>query len=75
MRVFVSTRESVERIKDIISQDIQGCIFDYHVADALKMDYVTLRIAISKNRNPVEEIAMFCYSKNLIVNDFIFPKN
>ena len=74
MSIFISTRESVERIKDIISPDIQGCIYNHHVADALNMDYGALRIAISKDRIPVEEIAKFCHSKKLIVNDFIFPK-
>lgn len=49
MNVFVSTRECVDRIKDIICEDIQGCIYDHHVADALNMDYGTLRIAICNN--------------------------
>ena len=72
MSVFVSTRESIERIKDIISSDIRGCIYDHHVADVLGLDYSTLRTAIAKDKMPVKEIAEFCYDKKLIVNDLVF---
>jgi len=74
MSGFVSTRESLERIKDIISKDIEGCVFNHHVADVLGMDYGALRIAISKDNMPIREIAKFCYEKELIVNDLLFVK-
>ena len=72
MSVFISTRESVERIKDIISVDVEGCVYNHHVADVLGMDYSALRTAISKDKIPVEEIAVFCHKKDLIVNDLLF---
>jgi len=74
MSVFVPTRESVERIKDIISEDIEGCVFDYHVADALGIDYGALRIAISKDNTPIKEIASFCYYKKITINDLLFDE-
>lgn len=72
MSTFITARESIERIKDIISPDIDGCVFDYHVADALDMDYASLRVAICKDVMPIREIAKFCYDKKLIVNDLLF---
>lgn len=72
MSVFVSTKESVERIKDIISVDIQGCVYDHHVADALGVEYSALRTAIARDKTPVKEIAEFCYVKGLVVNDLLF---
>lgn len=75
MSTFITARESIERIKDIISIDIQGCVFDYHVAEALDMDYGTLRIAKQKNNIPIREIAKFCYDKKLIINDLLFDND
>jgi len=74
MSVFISTRESVERIKDIISKDVDGCVCDYHVADALGMDYGALRTAKSVDNIPVREIAQFCYERELVVNDLLFDE-
>jgi len=75
MSVFVTTKECVERIKDIISVDIEGCVYDHHVADALGMSYDALRTAKAVDSMPVREIAEFCYCKGLVVNDLVFDRN
>ncbi len=72
MSVFISTRESVERIKDIISKDIEGCVYDHHVADVLGMSYDALRTAKAVDSLPIKEIAEFCNGKGLVVNGFLF---
>ena len=72
MSVFISTKESVERIKDIISKDVEGCVYNHHVADALGVEYSALRTAIARDNTPVKEIAEFCYVKGLVVNDLLF---
>ena len=69
---FVTTREAVERIKDLISKEVTGPVFDHHVADALGIAYGSLRISIVKNRMPVKNIALFCFSRNIIINDVVF---
>ena len=72
MSVFITTKESVERIKDIISVDVEGCVYDHHVADALGVEYSALRTAIARDKMPVREIAEFCYGKRLVVNELLF---
>lgn len=69
---FVSTKESIERIKDIISVDVEGCVYDYHVADAIGVEYSALRTAIASDKTPIREIALFCYERKLVVNDLLF---
>lgn len=72
MNEFVETREVIERIKDIVSGEIDGFIYDYQIADELSIPYSTLRINIMKNRLPLKQIARFCYRRNLQINDIIF---
>jgi len=74
MSEFVDCREVVERIKDIVSKEQEGFVYDYQIADILKIGYSTLRFAISKNKLPIREIARFCYHRNLIINDLILKK-
>ena len=75
MNIYIPTREVVEKIKDIICTNVDGCVYDYYVAEVLKMDYSALRTAISKDKMPVDEVVLFCYKEKLVVNDFIFKKN
>ncbi len=72
MSVFISTKESVERIKDIISIDVNGCVYDHHVADVLGVEYSALRTAIARDKIPVREVAEFCYCKGLVINELVF---
>jgi len=71
---FVETREVVERIKDIVSKEQEGFVYDYQIADILKMGYSTLRFAIAKNKLPLKEIARFCYQRDLIINELILKE-
>jgi len=72
MSVFIDTREIIERVKDHISKDIKGYVFDYHVADALEMSYSTLRINIMKDKPPIVKVVIFCHKHNLKIDEFIF---
>ena len=66
------TKESVERIKDIISEDVEGCVYNHHIADTLGVEYSDLRTAIARDNTPVKEISEFCYAKGLVINDLLF---
>jgi len=72
MDEFVECREAIERIKDRISLDIRGKVFDWHVADELNIPYSTLRINIMKNRLPLKEIAKYCYRNKINLNEVVF---
>ena len=72
MSEFVETREIVERVKDVLSKDIKGNIFDWHVADELGIPYSTLRVMIMKNRLPLKQVALFCYKRDLSITTMIF---
>lgn len=69
---FVECRECVERVKDILSLDIEGTVFDWHVSDELEIPYSTMRINIMKNRLPLKQVALFCYRRGISINDIIF---
>ena len=71
-REFVECREVVERLKDIMSNEQEGNVYDYQVADVLKIGYSTLRFAMAKDKIPIREVALFCYERNLTVNALIF---
>ena len=71
-REFVECREVVERLKDIMSNEQEGNVYDYQVADVLKIGYSTLRFAMAKDKIPIREVALFCYKRNLTVNALIF---
>jgi len=70
--IFIDTREIVERVKDYISKDIDGFVYDYHVADVLDMQYSTLRINIMKNNPPVTKVVIFCHKNSLEIDHFLF---
>ena len=67
---YLDTKVMVENIKDIISEDVQGKVFDHHVADALGMDYGSLRMCKSTNKIPYEEMITFCFAKNVNAYQF-----
>jgi len=72
MSSYVDAREVMERIKDIISKDVKGNVYDYHVADTLKIPYSTLRIKIMKDEIPHEKVLDFCCKNELNVNELLF---
>lgn len=69
---FAETREIMERIKDIMSKEKDGYIFDRDVMKELNIADSTYRFAIYKNKIPYMEISRFCYERNLIINDILF---
>lgn len=61
MNELCSTREMVERIKDVLSKHITSKrVYDWHVADALGLDTSNLAIMKTRNRMPFKEVLMFC---------------
>jgi|GEM_PF-6124750 len=75
MSEFVEFREIVERLKDIMSKDISGKVFDWHVSDALEIPYSTMRINIMKNRLPLKEVTRYCYKNDINIYSIIFDKS
>ena len=72
MSEFVECKEIMERVKDIMSKEKDGFIFDRDVMKELNIADSTYRFAIYKNKIPYMEISRFCYKRNLIINDIIF---
>lgn len=72
MSEFLDTREVVERLKDIMSNEIDGIVFDWHVADAIGIPYSTMRVNILKNRLPLKEITIYCYRKEINLYQILF---
>ena len=67
-------REVVERIKDILLNEQSKEVSDSQVADTLKIACSTLKVAIARNKLPIKQIVIFCYERNLKVNDLILKK-
>lgn len=65
-------QEIIEKIKDEISNDIEGKVFNYHIANALKI--TTAALSTRKNRDsiPYDEIILFCVERKISVNWLIF---
>ena len=75
MKQLAETREIVERMKDIMSNDVNGFVYDYMVADELKIGYSTLRHRITKNK-PLSliEIALFCGKRGILIDELVFNR-
>ena len=66
--------EIVERIKDIISHDVQGRVYDRHVAEALGLSTRTLRIYKSADHLPLDAIAHFAAVRDVSLDWLIFDR-
>lgn len=68
-------KEIVEKIKDVISQDINGIVLDKHVAEALGISPSVL--ATNKNRNVImwERLMIWCSKNQIAVNSLIFDQS
>jgi len=64
--------EIVERIKDVISFEVNGKVFDKHVAKKLQLSPNTLRVYKVKNIIPYERIAEFCLEHNISFDWLVF---
>jgi hypothetical protein len=69
-----SMHEIVERIKDIISNEIDGKVYDKHVAKKLHFSPSTLRVYKIKNYIPYERIADFCLDYGISFDALVFEK-
>lgn len=64
--------EIIERVKDIISNEVIGKIYDYHVADALWLEYSSVRMYKAKNYLPLKNVIIFCQANNISVDWMLF---
>ena len=64
----------IELIKDIISPEVDGKVFQHHVADAIGIGYSDLRMMKCQNKIPFEEMVTFCFTKNINVYEFLVGK-
>lgn len=71
---FIECREVVENIKVVLFKEREGYVYDYQVADELKIGYSTLRVAMAKNKIPIREVALFCYKRDISLDSFIFKR-
>ena len=69
-----SMHEIVERMKDIISPEIKGKVYDRHVAAKLYLSPSTLRVYKIKNYVPYERIVKFCLDYNINFDALILEK-
>ena len=69
-----SFKEIVERIKDIISNDVDGFVLNKHVADVLNLSPNTIRVYKVKDILPYEHILEFCYKHNISFDWLVFSK-
>jgi len=67
--------EIIERIKDKISYKIDGSVRDYHVAEAIGLDYSAVRVYKQRNYIPLPNVIIFCQTHNISVDWMIFDKN
>ena len=66
MNELCSTREMVERLKDVISRRLGNVyVKDWHVADELRINSSVLSLKIKRDSPPFAEILIFC-SRNWI---------
>ena len=65
MDEFVTVSEMIDRIKDVACKHVDGIVFDYHVADLLKIRDIGLASAKKRNHPPLKHILKFCYRTGL----------
>lgn len=72
IKKYQTVSEIIERIKDIISSEIDGKVQDYHVADALNMKRNTLKMDKRDNRIPYDELLKFCYGRDIDIYELLY---
>lgn len=60
MDEFVTVSEMIDRIKDVACKHVDGIVFDYYVADLLRMQSLALASAKKRNLPPLKQILLFC---------------
>lgn len=72
---FISTREMVERIKDILFKHKKDKkVFDNDVAGVLRIGIEALATRIARNSPPIAEILLFCNRTGLDINKIVFKR-
>lgn len=66
--------EIVERIKDIISHEIEGRVYDRHVADELGLSVNSVRVYKSADYLPLEQLALFSARRGVSLDWLIFDR-
>jgi len=66
--------EIVERIKDILSPEIPGRIYDRHVAEELGLSPNSIRVYKSADYLPLDQLAMFCARRDVSLDWLIFDR-
>jgi hypothetical protein len=72
---LLSTREVVERIKDILAPYIERSVNNIDVSDVLRITNYKLANKIKNNSQILSEVSQFCERTGLNVNNIFFKKN
>ena len=67
--------EIVEELKDIISSDIKGKVFDKDVADILNISHMNFATMKKRDKMPFEELLNFCASRSIAINWLLFGQS
>lgn len=70
-----SFAEVVERVKDIISKEIDGRVLDIHAADAMELKINVLRVYKSINKMPASHVIAFCEKRAISLDWMLFGKS
>ncbi len=65
-------KEITERIKDIISGEVDGKVTDSNVAKVLGFTQTGFASRKLRNSLPYEEIILFCVERNISINWLLF---
>jgi len=68
-------KEILETLKDVMSLENEGKIFDKDLADALGMTSVNLATKKKRNQIPYAEISSFCAKRRIAINFILFSQS
>ncbi|GHV01054.1 transcriptional regulator [Campylobacterota bacterium] len=67
--------EVLNRIRDVISHEVNGRVRDQDVAQALGLKAGNLATLKSRDRLPIDEIALFCAKRRISINWMLFDQS
>ena len=67
--------EVVEELKNIISKEVKGKVYDRHVAEALGMTQSNFGTLKKRERIPFEELLNFCAVRRISVNYLLYGQS
>lgn len=68
MKVLRDMEDIIEIIKDVLSKEINGKVFDKHVAEVLNINALNLATMKKRGKIPFENIVEFTSEYNLDLN-------